>query len=299
PPPPMDEAPPPPPMDEAPPPPPMDEAPPPPPMDEAPPLPPMDEAPPPPPEAFPEAKGEAPTLEAEDEWGTVVAIDDDDAQFELGREAQLVQVGWMVNGTVVCGNHTKADLILPENRLVEGQEFLAMDYFLLQVRGRRGFVEILEHTEVLVDGDEPEEDRFDQIRDFEIEVIRRDDRGEEDFNIRLDITEDRSLPDPRARLVRIDNEDPLVAALITKGLPKGAERVIRCGKMEITLFYDGDGVTISNYLDTYRHGEGFKPFFVQRGKKRFKTAPEDGVDIELQVGDRLVIGNAVYLLKEE
>ena len=56
---------------------------------------------------------------------SVVATDDSDARFELARPMHLVLVGWMVNGEVVCGNHTGADLVIPENRVHRGQTFAA------------------------------------------------------------------------------------------------------------------------------------------------------------------------------
>src|SRR5690606_16894041 len=69
--------------------------------------------------------------------GEVVFVDDEAAQFELGRRMQLVQTGWMVNGEVVCGNHRGADLVLPENRIRPDQTLVPRDYFRLKVRGRR------------------------------------------------------------------------------------------------------------------------------------------------------------------
>jgi len=226
-------------------------------------------------------------------------VDDAEAQFELGRPLHLVMIGWMVNGEVVCGNHSEADMILPESRMVDGQTFQAIDYFKLKIRGRKGKLEIITPTELLIDEDDPTETLYDKPETKIIDVIRRDDAGEEDFAVRIQIVQDRKLPDPRARFVSVDYEDPLAAALITRGLPKGKPRTMDLGSVTATFNYDGDKVVISDYLDTYQTGDGYHPFFVQKGEGRFKTAPEDGSEIELSGGDRVVVGIAVYALVEE
>lgn len=231
--------------------------------------------------------------------GEVVFTDDSEAAFELGRPMHLVLVGWMVNGTVICGNHGGADMILPENRIVPEQRFEACDYFRLRIRGRRGQLELGSPSEVLIDGDEPRSDHYDNPFVHSIDVIRRDDQGEEDFAVRLSIGPDRDLPDPRAALVSVDTSDRMVAALVTRGLPLETPRRLHLGEIALTMHYDGAGVTISDYLDTYRLGDGYRPFFVQRHEGRFTTAPEDGSDFRLVHGDRLIIGISVYELREE
>ncbi len=242
----------------------------------------------------------APEPEEESPWGQVVFVDDDDAQFELARRVQLVQTGWMVNGEVVCGNHTKAQLILPENRIVEDQVFTPCDYFLLKVRGRRGHVQVLSLDEVLIDTSIPGEERYEHLDEITIEVIRRDEDGEEDFSVPLVIVVDKKLPDPRARLLLLDYEDPLAAALVTRGLPARSQRRIDFHGLQATFYDTGEGVVvISDYLSTYRISDGYRPFFVQRGGARFRTAPEDGSDIELEIGDRIVVDGAVYVLRGE
>jgi hypothetical protein len=245
---------------------------------------------------------EAPPKEpdADDEGKTVVYVDDTEAQFELGRPMHLIMTGWMVNGEVTCANHTDAELVLPESRMVDNQMFKAVDYFKLKLRGRKGRLEILAPSELLIDEDDPSETIYEKPEAHIIDVIRRDDAGEEDFAIRLEIDTSQKLPDPRARLVCIDYEDPLAAALITRGLPRGKPRTLSLGTLTATFTFDGSGVTITDYLETYQRGdEGYHPFFIQRGDSRFTTAPEDGADIALNGGDRIVIGIAVYTLAEE
>jgi len=232
--------------------------------------------------------------------GQVVFMDDSEAQFELGRPLHLVQSGWMINGEVVLGNHTGADLVLPENRITEEQTFEARDYFRLKVRGRRGTLTLLTPSEILIDESNPEADSYSDVEKRIVDVIRRDDTGEEDFAVRLQLKQDKSLPDPRARLLGIDVEDPLAAALVTRGVPKGAPHAVTLGDgLSVTLHFDGDVVTVSDYLDTYQGADGFRPFFVQRGGKRFVTAPEDGTAFELASGDRLVVDACVYVLRQE
>ncbi len=225
-------------------------------------------------------------------------VDDAEAQFELGRPLHLVLQGWMVNGEVVCGNHQAADLIVPENRMAPQQSFDPVDYFRLRLRGRRGTLSVLASHELLVDGQLPEAPEYSDPDAHTVEVIRRDENGEEDFTVVLQVVSDTALPDPRARLVSVDTSDPLTAALFTWGLPRGQQRVVDIDGIRLTLHYDREVVTVADYLDTYWVGGAFRPFFVQRSGRRFTTAPEDGASFELSPGDRLIVGHAVYLLRE-
>ncbi|MCA9490908.1 MAG: hypothetical protein KC621_13360, partial [Myxococcales bacterium] len=230
--------------------------------------------------------------------GTVVFTDDAEAQFELGRPLHLVLVGWTVNGEVSCGNHTDCELVLPENRIQPDQTFEARTYFRLKVRGRKGHLEVTAPSEVRVDDGAPAE-AYDDPEAHLVDIVRRDDTGEEDFTVRIQVQQDRRLPDPRARLVALVNDDPLAAALVTRGIPKGAPRTIDIDGISLTFLFDGERITISEYLETYRRGDAFHPFFVQRGDSRYTTAPEDGTPFDLSVGDRLVVGYCVYELRAE
>jgi hypothetical protein len=244
------------------------------------------------------ARSAGPPRASDRELGAVVTVEDAEAQFEIGRPMHLVLAGWTVNGEVVCGNHAKADLIVPENRIHPDQLHTPTNYFRLRVRGRKGSLEVLAPDEMTIDGRRPS-GTVDDPEMHKIEVIRRDDGGEPDFTVAVRIGEDRKLPDPRARFVAIDTEDPLAAALVTRGLPKGAPRVLEIGGIKLTLLFDGSAIRISDYLGTYRRGDGFHPFLVQRGDARFVTAPEDGSPFDLHAGDRMVIGTCVYVLRAE
>jgi hypothetical protein len=230
--------------------------------------------------------------------GAVVYVDDAEAQFEIGRPLHLVLVGWMVNGEVVCGNHRGADLVVPENRIRPDQVLVPCDYFRLRVRGRKGTLEVLARGEVEIDGSAPAAS-YEDPEAHQIDVIRRDDAGERDFVVGLRLEEDRRLPDPRARFVALDTQEPLAAALVTRGLPKATPRTLELQGMKLTFLFDGAAIRVSDYLATYRRGDTFHPFFVQRGEERFKTAPEDGAAFEVRPGDRLVIGSSVYVLRAE
>lgn len=259
------------------------------------------DAPAPPDEAkeTPEDEEPADPASAQDNTAGIVYTDDTEAQFELGRPVHVILAGWMVNGEVTLGNHSGANLILPENRIVESQKFTACDYLKIKIRGRKGQLRVLARSELLVDENDPTQETYDNLEGHIIDVIRRDDAGEEDFAVRLTFQQDRSLPDPRARFVALDYEDPLAAALVTRGLPRGTSRTLELGPITMDFLYSGSSIEVTNYLDTYRDGDAFRPFFVQRDGKRFKTAPEDGSPIALSDGDRMVVGQAVYIVREE
>jgi hypothetical protein len=229
--------------------------------------------------------------------GEVVAVDDEDAQFELGRRVQIVQVGWMVAGTLVLGNHTGADLVLPENRVVPDQSFTARSYVSFSVRGRRASLVVLDGSEVRIDGEEAALGERTDIENMPIEIVRRDERGDEDFLVVMQLVEDRRLPNPRARLLQLDHEDDLAAALLTRGLPTRAPRTLTLDGVRVTLLNDGSKVELTDYLETYRTEAGYRPFFVSQNEGRYVAAPEDGTPLVLSPGDRFVIGSSVYTVR--
>jgi hypothetical protein len=225
--------------------------------------------------------------------GEVVSVQDSDARFELGRPARLVLEGWVVKGSVTCGNHRGADVIVPENRIEAGQQFTARDYFSLRVRGQKCGLEVVDATDLRLDGASPTAVRFEQADAHAIEIVRRDEEGEEDFAVSLRVVADATLPDPRARLLQIDTSEPLVLALVARGLPLRSARRLSMEGVEFSATFDGASMTVSDYLDSYRNGEGFAPFFVQSGATPFRTMPEDGQSVRLAPEDRLVVGRSV------
>ena len=71
------------------------------------------------------------------------------------------------------------------------------------------------------------------------------------------------------------------------------------GRVELAGEEGREAVEISDYLDSYKLADGsFAPFFVQQGDARFTTMPEDGATVRLSLGDRLVLGNAIYLVQQ-
>jgi hypothetical protein len=223
----------------------------------------------------------------------VLWVDDQAAGVALGRPARLTLVGWSVQGSATLGNHAGADLVLPENRIEAEQVFEARDYFTLRVRGKRASASELHPTEVRVGGEAPSGD-LDSLDGITLEVIRRDEEGEEDFAVSLRLESDASLPDPRARLLRILDDEDMADALRVVGLPLKVGEAVQLQGIQATATFDGTTVTLADYLDSYRDGEDYKPFFVGLGDQRFRTAPEDGEAIVLSAGDRLVVGAAVY-----
>jgi hypothetical protein len=226
--------------------------------------------------------------------GGVAAVDDGDARFELSRPGRLVLEGWTFNGTASCGNHHGADLVIPESRVEPGQVFEARTYFDVFVRGRKSRLDVHDTDEVRVSGGLTQ--HVEPLDGHVVEVIRRDDVGDEDFTVNLSLADDPSLPDPRARLLRVVAGSSLVDALFTLGFPMRTPRTVSLGGGRLTVtgaLADG-ALTLSGYLDSYRTPEGYLPFFVQSAGGRFQTAPEDGQPIRLVAGDRLIVDRAVY-----
>lgn len=216
----------------------------------------------------------------------VVVVDEAGSQIELSRPARLVLVGWMLSGEQIVGNHRRADAIIPENRAQPGQEFAAADYFRVFARGRRARVERFDHPDAGAVEEVGEELRF--------EVIRRAPDGEEEFTVPLVLRRESGLPDPRARLLAIGLGDPMASALFTLGLPLGRARRITLGPIVARATFDGDHLRLSDYLDTYRQGDAFAPFFVRSGDRAFRTVPEDGREVVLAPGAQIIANRALY-----
>jgi hypothetical protein len=203
-----------------------------------------------------------------------------------------------VTGTLTLGNHGCADLILPESRSDRDQVFRPMDYLEVFARGGRARLERLAPSEVrLFQGGQPVEAISDPDA-ARVEILRRDPDGFEDFAIRLTLERSDQLPDPRARLLKIDLSDRMVRALFTLGLPLRQPRSVELGGVACRLTCDGDALELSGYLPAYRRADGsFRPFFLGSPARGFQTLPEDGTPVLLRPGDRLIAGSAVYIFE--
>jgi len=227
--------------------------------------------------------------------GDVVAVDDDHAQHEMSRPARLRLIGWMVKGKVRLGNHTGADLVLPENRLDEDHVFEPTDYLALNVRGKKAQGTAVAADELRVDGDEVGAGSLDSLLDREIEVIRRDDEGDEDFAVALTLTSDALLPDARARFLQLDLSEPLTEAMVSHGIPLRQQHALELGALTLPAYFDGETLHVRDYLDSYRvEGGGFLKVLLSQGGARFVTLPEDGAELTLRSGDRVIVEREVF-----
>jgi hypothetical protein len=229
----------------------------------------------------------------------VVAVDEAGWQLALSRPGRLQQLGWMVSGKVIVGNHRAAQVVIPESRTHAQQIFEPRDYLRLSVRGRRGQVERVDDADARIIVDGASTDRSDRLADLQLEISRRDEHGEEDFVVGAVLRRESWLPDPRAQLLALDLQDRLTAALFTRGFPLRAATPVRLGPVDCIASYDGGRLVISDYLDAYAYPDGsFQPFFHRSGSGRFRTAPEDGSIFELKHGDMLIAGISVYRFED-
>lgn len=238
----------------------------------------------------PRAPEPRPARPPEADAGRVVVVSEADARIEMARPARFVLDGWMVQGSASCGNHSGADLIIPESRVRAGQRFAEHIYFDVRVRGRKGSLEVRDRSEVHVQGGATHHEPIDGLR---LAIVRRDDAGEEDFTVDLVVADDPALPDPRARLLRVER-DALAAGLFARGVPLRVQRTVTLGPITLTARFDGQSLLLADYLSSYQKDEDWTPFFVQSGEARFVTAPEDGSEITLAPGDRVIVGALVY-----
>jgi hypothetical protein len=233
-------------------------------------------------------------LTGEHDGSPVLSVEEARWKVELARPARLVQVGWMVSGEVVVGNHSGCRVVVPEVRAFREQAFLTLDYFRLHVRGRRGQIELLQEGDASLHVGGQAVSRTDDLGSVELRIVRRDQNLEPDFDVVLRVMPDETLPDPRAQVLAIDTADRLVTALFTVGFPLRSERRTRLGRFAGTFRWDGARLLIADYLRSYRTDQGFLPAFYRSGDRPWQTLPEDGAAIDLAPGDGLIIGTAVY-----
>ena len=224
----------------------------------------------------------------------VLSVEEARWKVETARPATLLQIGWMVSGDVLVGNHIGCQVTVPEVRAFKEQAFMTLDYFRLTTRGRKGTVQLLQEGEASLNVGGAPVASTDDLGAAELIIVRRDVNLEPDFDVVLRLKEDPTLPDPRARFIAVDTTDRLVAALFTVGFPLRADRRMALGRIVATFRFDGAQLRISDYLSTYQTGAGFLPFFYRVGDRPWQTLPEDGERVHLRSGDGLIIGNAIY-----
>lgn len=229
------------------------------------------------------------------EYMGVAVVDEDEIQHQLARPARLLHIGWALSGEVKIGNHYGCDVVVPENKVEEDQVFEEQTYCTLRIRGHRGKIELLSEYEARLTQNGEPITQGKGLDDVLIEVIRRDEDGDEDFAVLMALDPTTEVPDPRGRLLAVDLSDRIVASLFTQGLPLGTDHRVRMGPVVATLYFDGKVARLSDYLESYQRSPGeFAPFFLRRPGQRFRTVPEDGRSINLEPGDELMAGVEVF-----
>lgn len=225
----------------------------------------------------------------------VAVVNEDEIQHELARPARLVHIGWALSGEVQIGNHYGCDAVVPENQVEDDQTFAEQTYCTLRIRGHRGKIELLSEYEARLTQNGESITKGKGLDDVLIEIVRRDEDGDEDFAVLLALDPKAEVPDPRGRLLAIDLSDRIVASLFTQGLPLGTDHRIRMGPIVATLHFDGNTARLSDYLASYQLAPGsFAPFFLRKPDQSFRTIPEDGRPIDLEPGDEIMAGVKVY-----
>lgn len=228
----------------------------------------------------------------------VIAVEERQWQLELSRPCKLVLNGWMVAGNAVVGNHSNANIVLPEVRATRDQRFSSRDYFKVFFRGKKGQIDVLQSGEASLKVGGVTAARTESVDDAELKVVRRDINGEPDFDIQLSVRTNPGLPDPRAAWLALDLSDRMVAALFTVGIPLRSERKARLGSFTASFFFDGEALHIKDYLDSYRLPDGsYLPAFKGQVGGEWQTLAEDGSEELLRRGESLLIGGAIYTLK--
>jgi hypothetical protein len=235
--------------------------------------------------------------QASTEVGVVAWIEERHWQQALAQHARLIQVGWMVSGEKILGNHRGVDLLIPELRISKNQSAPPREYLSLKVRGKRGSAQLLCPSEAHLFEGETASASCEDLDTLRIEVLRRDIDGEEDFRVGLSIQPDATLPDPRARLLSIDLSDPMAAALFTQGVSEDRPRAVELGPIAGTARQNGESLVVGDYLETSQTDGGERiPFFRAKAGAPFRTVTERGQPLKLGAGDRLIAGCSVYLV---
>jgi hypothetical protein len=227
----------------------------------------------------------------------VVWVDEESLETHLAQPARVIHLGWMVAGTSVLGNHMNADLILPELRMEVGQQRSATDYARLVVKGRRGSITLLDTRETNLQVRGAEATETDSLEEVYLEVLRRDSDGEVDFTVGMHLETVQGLPKPRARLLLVDRDDPLCAAMLTQGLPEGRMGALHLGPMRCRAKLSDGVIVLEDYMESRRTDfGGLLPFYMSKGSASFVTVPKTGQPLSLASGDRLLVGGSLYLV---
>jgi hypothetical protein len=229
---------------------------------------------------------------------SVVIRDEGAWSMDLRRPGRLELIGWAISGQVTAGNHTGADLIVPENRVDRGQVFVAQNYFTAFVRGERARVSRVTGRDVLLKRGDQMLEGVEDLEQLQILIARRDPRDMVDFTLKLSFPVDGpALPRPRARLLALALDD-LNRGLFSWGLPAGESRPLRLGAISLRARWTDGGARLEDYLESYRLPDGgFRELYVLEGPAssgRYRTAPEDGSPMTLPAGSLVVSGNLVY-----
>jgi len=228
----------------------------------------------------------------------VAWVEETSLEKQLAQPIHICHIGWMVGGEHTLGNHMGASLVLPELRMDTQQNIGACDYANFTIKGRRGRIVNLAPKEASLYVNGEEQDETDTLDNIGLEIKRRDGSGEVDFSVSLRLETVEGLPNPRARLLVIDTQDPMVKAMQTQGVSPTRPIALRMGPVQGRCRVSDQKLVIEDYHETRIDNHGnLISFYVSRNGNGFLAIEENGGPISLSNMDRLIVGDALYSVR--
>ncbi len=106
------------------------------------------------------------------------------------------------------------------------------------------------------------------------------------------------LPNPRAKLLVIDTQDPMVKAMLTQGVSSTRAIALHMGPVRGRCRVSDSKLVIEDYHETRQDNHGsLIPFYVSRDGSGFLAIEENGAPLLLNDLDRILVGDALYVVR--
>ena len=194
-------------------------------------------------------------------------------------------VGWVTRGEQTFGNHTGADMVVPESCLGNSEHLRSTDYFQVKTRRGKGTVSAVGHKDGLLFNKASQMPSLEKETQFDIgkvylECIRRDDLGEADFSIYIHREEKISIPgytffSPSSFSDKVEVSS-MQKSFLTFGFSHGSTIQLDIENIEVAHSNEGVSLQILGVdTDTKRIfiKDPSNDTFIQVNSKKFKLTP--------------------------
>ena len=149
----------------------------------------------------------------------VVVLQEQDWKDSLQSNYRIQVLGWILNGELKVGNHSAADICIPENQFQSDQQFKQQDYLQFNINHQKGTITLHDSPDIrlLETGDE--------LEDYRIAIFRKSNHSSKGFHISLNMVKQQSIPS--SMLLHLDRRNDTTNSMFSISIAEELNQIVQ------------------------------------------------------------------------